>query len=327
MSLVVDVHGHLMPDEVFADAPAPMEVVTRGDDKALSVDGVRGRFTPAALRDAEGRSRAQAAHGIDLSIVGPWIDQVKAAQDPAVQATWCRTLTDALAAAARDDPALLFLAALGDLDGGAAATELERAVELGAVGGLLPACPQRDGLDAAHFDPLWAAAERLGVPLILHPGYFQPPANMVGHYLANSVGNPFETTLAVGRLVGVDVPGRFPDLKLVLCHGGGSFPYQYGRMDAAFLRWPGNQERGRRLPSELLRWFWYDTVLYAGPPMHYLLELVGTDRILAGTDCPFMMADHSAFDVPEHLGLSGAERAAVLGGNAITAFGLSARVG
>ncbi len=323
VSPVVDVHGHLMPDEVFDHVPAPIEVATRNDDKALVVDGVRGRFTPATLRDAKGRSREQAAHGVDISIVGPWIDQVKAAQSTPLQVQWCRTLSDALRAAAEADPALRFLAALPDLDGGAAAEELERAVAGGAVGGLLAALPQRDGLNAPHFDLLWAMAERLDVPIILHPGYFQPPDNMRDYYLANSVGNPFETTLAVGRLIGADVPGRYPDLKLVLCHGGGYFPYQYGRMDAAFTRWPANQGTSRRLPSDLLKWFWYDTVLYTGAPAKYLLDLVGTDRIVAGTDCPFMMADYTAFDAPESLGLNVSEREAVLGGNAMTLFRLT----
>jgi len=320
---VVDVHGHLLPDEAFAAVPPGIEVIRReSGDAALVVDGVRGRFAPAALRQVSVRQAAQAARGVTCSVVGPWIDMVKAGRSTAVQVPWCRTLTDSLhrATAGRSD--LRFLAALPDLDGGAAAEELDRAVALGAVGGLAASSPQRDGLDADHWTPLWRTAERLGVPIVLHPGYFQPPAGMRDHFLANSVGNPFETTLAVGRLIAVDVPGRFPDLKLVLTHGGGFFPYQYGRMEAAFQRWPGNQGRSRRLPSELLRWFWYDTVLFTEAPTRYLLELVGDDRVLAGTDCPFAMADYRPFEAPRGLGLDPAGTARVLGGNAARCFPL-----
>lgn len=318
---VVDVHGHLVPDQVYDQVPEGMTVVHRDEsDKAVVVDGVRGRFASVALRDVDTRQRAQADRGVDISIVGPWIDVVKAALSPPTQTKWCQTLTDALADAARGRDDLRFLAALPDLDGGAAAEELSRAVELGAVGGLLASKPQRDGLDADHFVPLWAAAERLDVPLMLHPGYFQPPAETRDYFLANSVGNPYETTLAVGRLIGADVPGRFPDLHLVLTHAGGFFPYQYGRLDAAFRRWPRNREVQRRMPADLLRWFWYDTVLFSDEPTRYLLDLVGHDRVLAGTDCPFAMADYRPFEVPDYLGLDAAAATAVLGGNALDLF-------
>jgi aminocarboxymuconate-semialdehyde decarboxylase len=321
----VDVHGHLVPDPVFDRVPDGITVIRRDDaDKALVVNGVRGRFAPPALRDVATRQCAQAARGVDLSIVGPWIDMVKAGTTTPVQAVWCQALTDALAAAGRGRPDLRFLAALPDLDGGAAAEELARAVELGAVGGLLASNPQRDGLDAAHYVPLWTVAERLGVPIVLHPGYFQPPPNTRDYFLANSVGNPFETTLAVGRLIGADVPGRFPSLRLVLTHAGGFFPYQYGRLEAAFRRWPGNQGVQRRMPADLLRWFWYDTVLFADEPTRYLLDVVGDDHVLAGTDCPFAMADYRPFEAPEGLGLDAAAAAGVLGLNALNLFHIRA---
>lgn len=320
---VVDVHGHLVPDPVYARVPDGIEVIERNQaDKALVVDGQRGRFASAELRDADTRQRAQAARGVDLSIVGPWIDVVKAATSTPAQVAWCQALTDALADAAHGRDDLRFLAALPELDGSAAAEELDRAVSLGAVGGLLASNPQHDGLDADHYTPLWAAAERLNVPLMLHPGYFEPPANTRDYFLANSVGNPFETTLAAGRLIGADIPGRFPDLRLILTHAGGFLPYQYGRIDAAFRRWPKNRETQRRMPTDLLRWFWYDTVLFADAPTRYLLDLVGYDRVVAGTDCPFAMADYRPFEVPGFLGLDAVQAAAVRGGNALDLFAI-----
>lgn len=322
---VVDIHAHLVPDSVFDRVPNGIGVVRRGEsDKALVVDGVRSRFAPAALRDVGVRQDAQAARGVELSIVGTWIDLVKAARSTAVQITWCRVLTNALQECTRGRADLRFLAALPDLDGGAAAEELSRAVELGAVGGLLPSNPQRDALDANHFFPLWETAERLGVPIMLHPGYFQAPASTRDYFLANSVGNPYETTLAVGRLIGADVPGRFPELRLILTHGGGFFPYQYGRLEAGFRRWPRNAEVRRRMPADLLRWFWYDTVLFADEPTRYLLDLVGDDRVLAGSDCPFAMADYRPFDIPKFLKLDSAATARILGENALKVFTLGA---
>ncbi len=187
---------------------------------------------------------------------------------------------------------------------------------------MLAANPGVGTLARADLDPLWAAAESLGVPLVLHPGEFQPPERLRDYFMVNLVGNPFETTLAVGSLLGADVPARFPDLKLVLVHGGGFFPYQYGRLTAGFARWPALRQLERRPPADYLRWFWYDTVLFDDPPTRYLLELVGPERVMAGSDCPFAMSDHRPFETPEHLGLDPAEAQGVLGGNATKLFSL-----
>jgi len=229
-----------------------------------------------------------------------------------------------LAAAVEGRTDTRFLAALPDLDGGAAADVLAEALEAGAVGGMLAANPGEGTLARDDFDALWTAAERLRAPLVLHPGVFKPPPRQREFFLVNLVGNPFETTLAVGCLLGAEVPDRFGDLDLVLVHGGGFFPYQFGRMDAGFRRWPGLSGRAGRPPAEHLRWFHYDTVLFDDAPTRYLLDLVGDDRVLAGSDCPFTMSDHRPFELPESLGLDANGRRRVLGANAIELFGLAA---
>jgi aminocarboxymuconate-semialdehyde decarboxylase len=93
-------------------------------------------------------------------------------------------------------------------------------------------------------------------------------------------------------------------------------------MAAGFERWPRLRELQRRSPAGLLRWFHYDTVLFADPPTRYLLELVGDDRVMAGSDCPFTMTDTRPFEAPERLGLDQAGRDRVLGGNAARLFRL-----
>jgi aminocarboxymuconate-semialdehyde decarboxylase len=188
--------------------------------------------------------------------------------------------------------------------------------------GMLAANPEHGTLARGDLEWLWRAAERLRVPLVLHPGDFNPPPRLVEHFMVNLVGNPFETTLAVGSLLAAGVPERHPHLELLLVHGGGFFPYQYARLAAGFDRWPRLRELERRSPAELLRWFHYDTVLFDDPPTRYLLELVGDDRVLAGSDCPFTMTDTRPFEAPERLGLDQAGRDRVLGGNAARLFRL-----
>jgi aminocarboxymuconate-semialdehyde decarboxylase len=325
--LRVDVHAHLVPEAAFARAPRGLRAnpMPERDEIGLLVEGRgAGRGAARALRDLASHRKLQAARGVDVSLLGPWIDMVKAPLDAAVQHAWCQVLNDELATATAGTGHSRFLAALPDLDGGRAAAELERAVELGAVGALLTANPDQGNLDRDDFEPLWLAAERLGRPIVLHPGEFAPPQRLARYFMVNLVGNPFETTLAVGSLAGAGVPERHPGLRLVLVHGGGFFPYQYARMAAGFERWPALAPLRRRSPAELLRWFHYDTVLFDDAPTRYLLELVGDERVLAGSDCPFAMSDHRPWERPSSLGLDRGAASRVLGANAVRLFGLSA---
>ena len=327
---LIDVHAHLMPQRAFERVPPGMraEPVEGADELRLVVpDRGAGRGAAPALRDLALHRERQASRGIGLSLLGPWIDMVKAPGDPAVQQAWCRVLNEELSAATKGSGHSRWLAALPDLDGARAGEELERAMAAGAVGGMLAANPERGTLARGDLEPLWATAERLRAPLVLHPGEFQPPPRLADHFMVNLVGNPFETTLAAGSLLAAGVPERHGDLDLVLVHGGGFLPYQYGRMAAGFERWPRLRELQRRSPAEFLRWFHYDTVLFDAPPTRYLLVVGGDDRVLAGSDCPFAMTDARPFEAPDGLGLDAAGRRRVLGGNAALLFRLDEEVG
>jgi aminocarboxymuconate-semialdehyde decarboxylase len=323
----VDVHSHLMPTAAFAALPPGLEAAhddARGEIalRVAARTGKQGRGAPRALRELDEHRADQWARGVEVSLVGPWIDMVKAPLDVATQAAWCTTINAALAKTTAGVEHTRFLAALPDLDGGAAAEALERALAAGAVGGMLCANPSEGTLARGDLDSLWAAAERLRAPLVIHPGEFEPPPRLREFFMVNLVGNPFETTLAVGALLGAEVPERYPDLKLVLVHGGGFFPYQFGRIDHGFRNAPQLRGFGGRPPREHLRWFHYDTVLFDDEPTRYLLDLVGTDRVLAGSDCPFAMTDHRPFEVPARLGLDPDATARVAGGNALELFHL-----
>jgi aminocarboxymuconate-semialdehyde decarboxylase len=322
---VIDVHAHLVPERAFGRVPAGMraERVEGADEIRLALpERGAGRGAPPELRDLALHRRRQAGRGIGLSLLGPWIDMVKAPGEPALQQAWCRVLNEELAAATAGSGHSRWLAALPDLDGARAAEELERAVDAGAVGGMLAANPEHGTLARSDLEWLWRAAERLRAPLVLHPGEFRPPPRLADHFMVNLVGNPFETTLAAGSLLAAGVPERHGDLDVLLVHGGGFFPYQYARMAAGFERWPSLRELQRRSPADFLRWFHYDTVLFDSAPTRYLLELVGDDRVLAGSDCPFAMTDARPFEAPDGLGLDPAGRRRVLGGNAARLFRL-----
>jgi aminocarboxymuconate-semialdehyde decarboxylase len=186
---------------------------------------------------------------------------------------------------------------------------------------MLAATSDAGNFDRPDLDALWGAAARLHKPIVIHPGGFKPPEHLAKYNAASLVGNPFETTLAVATLLAAGVPDRFGDLRLVLVHGGGFFPYQYGRIAAGYTRAPG-LAGAQRPAADYLRWFFYDTILFDDAPTRYLLDLVGPDQVLAGSDCPFGMNDHRPWADPASLSLDAPGTEKVLGGNAIRLFGL-----
>ena len=182
------------------------------------------------------------------------------------------------------------LAALPVTDGVLAAGELRRCVEqLGFVGGALPTQIGGTDLDVAGLEPLWEAAESLGVLLFIHPYRVMGGDRMKVHFLGNVCGNPFETTLAAMRLYFAGVFTNWPQLKILLAHGGGTLPYLAGRAVHASRHGPGF-ERSVDHPDSILQCFYYDTLLHDPRALAFMMESIGPDRIAAGTDAPFPMS-------------------------------------
>ncbi len=320
----VDVHTHLFPDEALARLPAGLRADSYPDrdQVGLQVEGgpSAGRGAPAAVRSVEAHRTIQAEHGIDVSIVSAWTKLTSAVEDPALEADLCQVVNEELSAQTAERDGYEYLASIPVLDGGRAADELERALTEGAVGGLVTANPHNGSLGRADLDRLWEVASREGAPLLVHPGYFIAPERLSEYFFGNIIGYPFETTLAAASLIASGVVDRHPDLQVVLVHGGGFLPYQYGRLVAGLTR-----REIRTLSADALdyvRWFHFESIVFEREPLRYLLDLVGPDRVLAGTDCPFSMRDHSLFDDGARLGLDADDTARVLGGNACRLFGL-----
>ena len=173
-------------------------------------------------------------------------------------------------------------------------------------------------------DPFWKAAAELAAPVMLHPFLLEAVERFGRHYLHNLVGYPFETTLAAGSLILGGTLDRFPDLDVVLVHGGGFLPYHVGRFDRGHAVRPEVRADGAALPSSYLRRFHYDTLVQFPPALAYLVALVGADRVLLGSDHPFWLGDPEPARVVREAGLSAAAQAAILGDNAVRIFHLKA---
>jgi aminocarboxymuconate-semialdehyde decarboxylase len=331
--VIVDVHLHyLSPLALAAARRAPERYGVRVLD-----DGERPRLIVGA--EAPTRPLLEplytlAAHeaffdkqGIDAGVFGPLMDVAGYSLPPAQGAAWSRAQNEALAeslSTSRRGHAGLATVPLQSPE--LAADELQFAVRsLGLRGAMIDPNALGRPLGDRGLDPFWRAAADVGAPVILHPFLLEAVERFGRHYLHNLVGYPFETTLAAGSLVLGGTLDRIPALQIVLVHGGGFLPYHVGRFDRCHVTRPEARLDGAALPSGYLRRFHYDTLVQFAPALKYLVDVVGADRVLLGSDHPFWLGDPEPLRIVREAGLAAAAEAAILGENATHLFGLGGR--
>src|SRR5437899_139661 len=143
-------------------------------------------------------------------------------------------------------------------------------------------------------DEYWAAAVELGVPVFLHPAQPTPTPRTRRFAMNQVVQYTVDTTLCVGSLIGAGVLDRFPELTLILSHGGGALPYLVGRFDIMFQRSDraATGIAATASPSAYLGRMYYDTILHDPRALRYLADRVGIERLVIGSDDSFPPADH-----------------------------------
>ena len=296
---VIDVHTHYLPrfavDEA-KDGNGSFGLSSEGnpeDGEFLTyAQGFRHPID-RELYDAEYKLRKMDEAGIDVAVLST-IPTFVFYDEPADEAVeFARRVNDALAETVDGHDRLLGFAHIPLQAPKEAAAELERAVnELGFKGAQI-GCDAGTGrgLDLEELDPVYEAATELDLPLVLHPVYVGLKPGLEDYYLVNSIGNPLETMIAAARLMHGGVFERRPELKIVLVHAGGFLPYQVGRLDHSWEVRDEPKVKIKKKPSEYLDRFWMDTITHSPAQLDFLQSLIGTDRLVLGTDIPFDMGD------------------------------------
>jgi aminocarboxymuconate-semialdehyde decarboxylase len=177
-----------------------------------------------------------------------------------------------------------------------AAAVLDDAVADGCVGIEIgtAAGPDRR-LDDPALEPFWAAAERLRQPVMLHPAYTNPNPSLGDFYLENVIGFPMETTIAIERLICAGTLDDHPDLRLVLLHAGGFFPWQAGRLRHARTVRP-ELASSPADPWSYVGQVLFDPITHDPDALRYMVARLGAENIVLGTDLPFDMATPRPLD-------------------------------
>jgi aminocarboxymuconate-semialdehyde decarboxylase len=302
MTRVVDAHAHVVVPGLGAD-------VSWRDGAQVVV--FAGREIRSAVREFVDLGRIleeQDRSGVDVVLLCPWVNLL--GREPARQ-------NEALAAMVGER-----VAALGtvELEQPEQLAELMRDGRLSGVE--IPASVAGDYLGHDRFAGFWAAAEASGALVFIHPttrGFELPVFD--GYYLWNSVANPLETTVTAAHMIFSGVMERHPRLRVLLAHGGGAVLALRGRLRHAHSFQPQARSVLAAAPDDSLRRFFYDTVVHDATLLRELIDYVGAERVLCGSDYPFDMGLEQPAELVRALGLPPDAEAAVLGGNALGLLG------
>jgi len=297
----IDVHAHYVSPSALAEARRDGNAygVRVHDDPAGDVieflhSGVRVRPIFRELRDLEIRQSYMREERIQRQVISTWTDLLPADMPREQSQLWIRLQNDTLiedSAVHGDHFSPMGTLPLHDVQ--AALEELRYLVEDRDVRAVeLITSVNDEDLDSSKFRPLWRAIAERGVFVLLHPPRCPietPRAD--DYFLNNLVFFPVDTTIAAAKLIFSGVLSEFPGLKICLPHGGGFLPYQIGRFDHGFDVHPACHGAIDLAPSAHLRNFYYDTITHDDAALRYLIDRVGADRVLYGTDYPFEMTD------------------------------------
>ena len=287
----IDVHNHAIPERAIE--------LLRGDRTyGVDVDGYTWRgghhvdfeVTPS-FRDPGTKLADLEERGIEAAVVSvsPPLFYYELDVEPA--AAICAASNEGLAELCAHDPDRLHWMAHVPVQFPELAIEtLEREIANGCVGVEIGSSIGGARLDAPEFEPFWAGVERLRLPVMIHPDFsYDPIPSLAPYYLGNIIGLPLETTLTIERMIAAGVLTRHPELRVVLVHAGGYFPYQAGRLRHGRTVRPELAESPPD-PWEFLGQLHFDVITHDREALAYLVSRVGVENVVLGTDLPFDMA-------------------------------------
>ncbi len=295
---LIDVHSHVIPRGILERYGSASEI--GNGTYSVELWGVRVKGAPRGLFDLSARTRDMDSESIAVQVLLPMVNP--GALTPKV----ARLVNDELKSeASRHGERFVRFAVLPSGNLRAALEELERAYHDLGVGGVLLWSDMAGRLPGSEeLDPLYEKLEDYGIPAFVHPS-IPSDSRMSSHYLGVVAGAVAEDFLAVASVILGGVLDRFPRLKLIFPHGGGAAPLQVGRIRRAA------QARAdcavRRDPLDYMRSMYFDSAVYSQEALRFLVQVVGMDRVLLGTDYPADIMDWRdvARRLEEAVGLAG----------------------
>ena len=280
----IDIHAHMVPQSYVA--------AMRGGREWHGIQP-QGESVPSLYFTPQERIADMNSLGVDVQVVSPGANLYRYHRDAAATAAMHRECNEEVHQMTLDHPERFRgFAQIPMQDVKLAIDTLDHAVNrLGLVGAMIDDKVNGKTFDEPEFLPLWQAAEQMGAVLFIHQGgdtVVHPRTER--YHLPNSIGNLADRAVTFASFVFGGVMDKCPNLKVCLAHGGGYTCFGIGRMDRG---WQVRREARVNInqpPSAYLNRFWYDCLTHSEPALRMLIDTVGIDRVVFGTDWPFDMA-------------------------------------
>ena len=330
-NLKIDIHCHYLNRDVAAKVahlnPAQYEPsVCFANTMTREVNMKQMKDRAGMLSDIGVRLKHMDRMGIDVQAVSPAPNQLYYWTEAGMGQELARAVNEGIAKVVAGRPdRFVGLGTVPLQDPGLAVGELEFAMKsLGLKGVEINPNVNGKELTKSGLDKFFAAAERLGAVIFMHPIGYTDGGRLMDHYFNNVIGNPLETTVATAHLIFEGVMERHPKLKIVLPHAGGYLAHYWARMDHAWKARPDCRTILKKKPSKSLEKFYFDTITFDPTMLNQLIERFGADHVLLGTDYPYDMGveDPVGF-INKISGLNTVSKNKIMGANAARLLGLS----
>jgi len=327
---VIDIHNHFFP-RTWPDLAArygtpdwPWIKHTEAGKAEIRVGERFFRHIYSACWDAEVRLREMDRDGIEMQVLSA-TPVLFAYERPTDQALDCAQLFNdaALELCAQGNGRLKSLCQVPLQDVDAACKEVTRCMRGGHLGVQIGNHVGERNLDDPAIVTFLHHCADEGAAVLVHPWEMLAPQRMPKYMMPWTVGMPAETQLGIVALILGGAFDKLPaTLRICFAHGGGSFPFLLGRVENAWQHHPAARGVCQLSPSQYLKRFYVDSAVFDQRALHFLVETMGSDRVMLGSDYPFPLGEHSVGALIRSSQLTPQAKSRLLGDNARDFLGL-----
>jgi aminocarboxymuconate-semialdehyde decarboxylase len=324
----IDLHSHFFPVEALSNPGkyqdrAPKIVLDKDRLSVQSQIGIRSGLGAGAY-DPVARIKALDEMSIDLQAISPSPILLFYWEEPAVAAHFSRKQNEAIQEVVKNHSDRFVGFGSVPLQSVPDAIAIAKEAKIMGLKGLEigNAVGERQ-LDDPVFEEFFDAVQALDMLLFVHPleGGVDADDPLAG-VLGNVLQFPFRTTLMIERMILKGMFEKYPNLRLCLSHGGGLLAFNIWRLDHSYNLRPALKKIVPQRPSDYLKKLYFDSIVHSAGALQYLIQAVGADRVVVGTDYPMAMGDFEPVRKLNSLDLTDQERRQVLGANAARALNL-----
>ncbi len=293
----IDTHSHVIPETIIDAMRAQPDLYK------TKIGGTRGEYTFTRGKvtfdlimefyDADAKVESMERKGLDISYISPGPQIFFYGLRPDDALTAAGLVNDGLFKMVQARPERLRgMATLPMQHPDAAIAELERVVrEYGCKAVEMGTAIGEEELADAKFRPVLRRLQELKMVVFAHPNTQGAGGRLDCWYLTNLIGNPLDTTIMVGKLMFSGALDELRGLKMLLAHGGGFLPYQIGRFEHGHKVRTDTAAVTQSKPYDMFANFYFDALTHSPKATRHLLEMVGSERVVLGTDSPFDMGE------------------------------------